>query len=255
MRKYSIILLSLFLLFSCKAKYKVKENSANETLTANKVIQFHYDNGKDFQSINIRANAKYRDEKQSHSVTADIRIKKDEIIWINIKLLGFPVAKAIITPNKVSYYEKINNTYFDGNFDVLSNWLGTALDFDKVQNLFLGNAIDDLTKGNYVAKIENEYYKLTERLESGTTKEFYFEGANFLVKKETIIQSLQKRSLEVHYPSHTKINNIFIPNSITIRAKKEEEVKIDLDYKNITFDEKLNYSFSIPNGYEEIIIN
>ena len=33
-----------------------------------------------FPAQNIRANAKYKDDKQSHSVTADIRIKKDEII-------------------------------------------------------------------------------------------------------------------------------------------------------------------------------
>ena len=41
------------------------------------------------------------------------------------------MAKALITPTKVSYYEKINNTYFEGDFSLLSNWLGTDLDFQK----------------------------------------------------------------------------------------------------------------------------
>jgi hypothetical protein len=48
---------------------------------------------------------------------------------------------------------------------------------------------------------------------------------------------------------------MFLPNEISINAQQEKEVKIDLIYKNITFDEKLSYSFSIPDGFEEVTIN
>jgi hypothetical protein len=58
-----------------------------------KIINGHYANKHDFKTLNIRANAKYEDEKQSHSMNADIRIKKDEIIWINIKILAFQLQK------------------------------------------------------------------------------------------------------------------------------------------------------------------
>ena len=140
MKKIIIVFIGLFFLVSCKSKQSVLESAANESLAAAKIISGHYENEKNFSTLNIRANAKYKDDKQSHSVTADIRIKKDEIIWINVKLLGFPVAKALITPEKVSYYEKINNTYFEGDFSLLSNWLGTELDFNKVQNLLTGTS-------------------------------------------------------------------------------------------------------------------
>ena len=142
-------ILSTFLivfLIGCKSKQAVATAAANENTEVSKVIKGHYTNDFDFKTLNIRANARYEDEKQSHSMNADIRIKKDEIIWINIKFFGIPMAKAIITPTKVSYYEKLNGTYFEGDFSMLSNWLGTDLDFNKVQNLFLGKAIDDLTK-------------------------------------------------------------------------------------------------------------
>ena len=58
----------------------------------------------------------------------------------------------MITPSKVSYYEKINNTYFEGDFSMLSNWLGTDLNLNKVQNLFLGKAIDNLTKDRWISE-------------------------------------------------------------------------------------------------------
>ena len=106
-------------------------------------------NKSDFKTLYIKSNVKYNDEKQSQNLTAEIKIKKDEQILVSIRFLGITMAKALITPASVSYYEKLNSTYFEGDFSTLSKWLGTDLDFNKVQNILIGQAIDDLTKGKY----------------------------------------------------------------------------------------------------------
>mgnify|MGYP003391551449 FL=1 len=251
-------ILSAFLivfLIGCKSKQSVATAAANENTEVSKVINGHYKNQHDFKTLNIRANAKYEDEKQSHSMNADIRIKKDEIIWINIKFLGIPMAKAMITPTKVSYYEKINNTYFEGDFSMLSNWLGTDLDFSKVQNLFLGKAIDDLTKDKWVSEVVEKMFKLSLPNSSDIAKEFYFEGANYLLKKETITQASQNRNLEIRYPSFKEEKGMFLPNEINIKAEQKNKVTIDIEYKNTTFNENLSYPYSVPSGYTAVEIN
>ena len=251
-------ILSAFLivfLIGCKSKQAVATAAANDNIEVTKIINGHYKNEHDFSTLNIRANAKYEDEKQSHSMNADIRIKKDEIIWINIKFLGIPMAKAMITPTKVSYYEKINNTYFEGDFSMLSNWLGTDLDFQKVQNLFLGKAIDDLTKDKWVSEVVEKMFKLSLPNGSDVSKEFYFEGANYLLKKETITQASKNRNLEIRYPSFKEEKGMFLPNEINIKAEQKDKVTIDIEYKNTTFNENLSYPFSIPSGYTAIEIN
>ena len=251
-------ILSAFLivfLIGCKSKQSVTTAAANENTEVSKVINGHYKNEHDFTTLNIRANAKYEDEKQSHSMNADIRIKKDEIIWINIKFLGIPMAKAMITPTKVSYYEKINNTYFEGDFSMLSNWLGTDLDFQKVQNLFLGKAIDDLTKDKWVSEVVEKMFKLSLPNSSDVAKEFYFEGANFLLKKETISQASQNRNLEIRYPSYKEEKGMFLPNEINIKAEQKDKITIDIEYKNTTFNEDLSYPYSVPSGYTAVEIN
>ena len=250
--------LSAFLivfLIGCKSKQSVATAAANENTEVSKVIKGHYKNQHDFKTLSIRANAKYEDEKQSHSLNADIRIKKDEIIWINIKFLGIPMAKAMITPTKVSYYEKINNTYFDGDFSMLSNWLGTDLDFSKVQNLFLGKAIDDLTKDKWISEVVDKMFKLSLQKDSDITKEFYFEGGNYLLEKETIAQASQNRNLEIRYPSYKEEKGMFLPNEINIKAEQKDKVTINIEYKNTTFNENLSYPYSVPSGYTAIEIN
>jgi len=242
-------------LIGCKPKQTVATAAANENTEVSKVINGHYKNQHDFKTLNIRANAKYEDEKQSHSMNADIRIKKDEIIWINIKFLGIPMAKAMITPTKVSYYEKINNTYFEGDFSMLSNWLGTDLDFNKVQNLFLGKAIDDLTKDRWISEVVDKMFKLSSPTDVDVSQEFYFEGANYLLKKETIKQVSQNRNLEIRYPSYKEEKEMFLPNEINIKAEQKSKVTIDIEYKHTTFNEDLSYPYSVPSGYTTVEIN
>lgn len=162
-KKISCLLLLLLFLSACKTTQTVTESNANEELAATNVIKEHYNLTSAFKTLNIRANAKYEDHKQSVGVTADIRIQKDELIWVSVKKFGITMARAQITPKKVSYYEVLNGTYFDGNYDLISNWLGTDLDFQKVQNLFLGKALDDLTKEKYIASIVDGLYKVAPK--------------------------------------------------------------------------------------------
>lgn len=249
----AIILISF--LVGCKTNQVVVTTSANENTDVTKIIKGHYQNQHNFTTLNIRANAKYEDKKQSHSLNADIRIKKDQIIWINIKFLGIPMAKAMITPSKVSYYEKINNTYFEGDFSLLSNWLGTDLDFNKVQNLFLGKAIDDLTKDNWISEINEKLFKLSIPSNASVNKEFYFESANYLLKRATISQVNRNRSLEIYYPSFKEDNAMYLPNEINIKAEQKDKVSLNIAYKNTIFNEELSYPFSIPSGYSAVEIN
>ena len=153
MKKY-IGLLSFCLLVSCSAKKAVvAEKVANDKLSAEKIIENHYKNKLNFNTLYIKSSVNYKDSNLSQNVTAEIKIKKDEIILVSIRILGITMAKALITPEKVQYYEKLNSSYFDGNYSALSKLLGAELDFQKVQNLLLGEAFDNLKNGKSLPEI------------------------------------------------------------------------------------------------------
>nr|WP_262410595.1 DUF4292 domain-containing protein [Flavobacterium johnsoniae] len=109
MKKYIIIVLISVFVVSCKSKaVAVQNTNTAEVVTKkdNKAIEKHYENKLDFSTLYIKASAKYVDEKQSQNVTAEIRIEKDKQILISVRFLGITMAKALITPSVVSYYEK-----------------------------------------------------------------------------------------------------------------------------------------------------
>ncbi len=252
-------LLLLFItvsLFSCRAtKPVLKQSHAKDEIASEKIIAGHYANKTDFKTIYIKSSVHYEDEKQSQNVSAEIRIKKNEIISVSIRFLGITMAKALITPNKVQYYEKIGGKFFEGNYQALSQFLGTDLDFNKVQNLFIGQALDDLTKEKYINSIEDKLYKLENSQDSKTKKTFYFDSESFHVTKQLISQAEQSRSLQIVYPEYKQYLEMNLPVSILIDALMEKgRTNIKIDYNSATFNEEINFPYSVPEGYEQIFI-
>jgi hypothetical protein len=257
MKKYISLFLVIFLV-SCKAKVVVVPETKVATdniMAADKIIENHYNNKNDFSTLYIKANAKYQDDKQSQNVTAEIKIKKDDRILISVRVLGITMAKAMITPTSVQYYEKIGNKYFEGDYAGLSKWIGTDLDFNKVQNIFLGKALDDMHKAKYQVSIIDKWYKLENNSDSLTKKAFFFEGDNFLIKKQEVTQPSLERTLQIQYPDYKKYNEMILPLSLIIDAfQKDTQTSINIDYKNVTFNEDLSFPYSVPEGYERIFI-
>ncbi|WP_235924344.1 DUF4292 domain-containing protein [Flavobacterium lotistagni] len=242
---------------SCKSKAAVvKEGKAKETMGADSIIAQHYLNNKNFKTLYIKADAHYQDENRSQNVNAEIKIKKDQTILISIRVLGITMAKALITPAEVKYYEKINGQYFEGDYSLLSRWLGTDLDFSKMQNLLIGQAIDDLRQGSFTSSIEETLYKLIDNASNGTSKTYYFESGKSMVKKQIISQETQGRSVQIVYPNYSQFNPIDLPTAIFIDAQQPKgKVTIEVDYKAVSVDEDLSFPYSVPEGYERIFIN
>ncbi|WP_310555236.1 DUF4292 domain-containing protein [Flavobacterium sp.] len=252
--------LLVFVLFSCKSKQKaVMQNSENKDAskeTIANIIQNHYGLKRDFKTAYIKAGVDYEDAKQSLSLSADIRIKKNEIILISVKFIGITMAKAIITPTQVRYYEKAGNKFFEGDYKTLSNWLGTDLDFQKVQNIILGQAIDDLTKGKYRMIVENNAPKLEEISQGKFNKTFVFDINSFWLTSQQIEQVQPQRKLIVNYLNYKPYPETVLPGELLIFANQDSKTtKISIEYKNATFNEELTYPYSVPSGYEQIKIN
>ena len=256
------VILTIIFLCSCKSKAVFVTTKApisilktDSVITSKKIIQNHYGNKNDFSTLFIKASAKYKDEKNSQSVTAEIKIKKDEMILVSIRFLGITMAKALITPKEVKYYEKISGTYFEGNYASLSQWLGTDLDYYKIQNMLIGQPIDDLKKGEYLFSLTDKFYKL-KVTEDKTEKSFFFEAERYLLKKQEIIQSEMERSLEVDYPNFQDFGTIILPANLIINAaQKKGKTNISIDYNSAIFNEELSFPYSVPDGYDKIFIN
>lgn len=255
MKRFLAIALLVFLT-SCKSKAVAVETVKVPTrVKASTIIENYYNNKIDFSTLYIKSNVQYADDKQTQNVTAEIRIKKDEQILVSVRFLGITMAKASITPTSVSYYEKMGGRYFEGDFSTLSEWLGTDLDFDKIQNMLLGRAIDDLEKGKYTESFTDQVYRLDDASTTDFKKSFYFDANTFLLNKQEISQTAKGRMIQMAYSDNAVYKEITLPSKVSINAIQEKgKTQINFDYNTITVNEELSFPYSVPNGYKRIII-
>jgi hypothetical protein len=180
-------------------------------------------------------------------------MEKDKAIWLSAPL---GIVKAYITPDRVSFYNKLDNEYFDGDFSYLSGILGTDLDFEKVQNLLLGDALFDLRDEKYAMDIANNYYRLKPKNSGDLFKTlFQIEPINYKMASQQISQPWKNRLLEVNYKNYQTINKWLLPDKIAIVAVEGDHINtISIEYRNMEFNRALSFPYDIPSGFKEIAL-
>lgn len=244
----------LVLLSSCKSSKLLTDTTFDESLTARTIIRNHYKNEVDFKTLTGKLRIEYSDGESVQSVGVSLRMEKDKAIWLSAPL---GVVKAMITPGRVSFYNKLENNYFDGSFEYLSKLLGTELDFKKVQNLLLGEALFDLRDERYEVSVNASTYELKPLKSADLFKTFFtVNPGTFKLASQQISQPLQKRLLEIRYKDYQEKNNKIVPNTVGILAiDNNQRNVIDIEYRNIEFNTKVSFPYKVPSGYEKIVLN
>lgn len=242
-------------LSACGSKKAKMESVAPEDAAVAAVVANHYSNEVNFNTLQGKLSVRYTTEERDQSVTVSFRMKKNDTIWMSGQLLGIPLAKVLITPNSVQFYEKISRTYFDGDFRLLSDLLGTPLDYQKIQNLLLGQAIYDLREERYKLSESSRGYQLQPSAETFLKKLFLLDAGNYKTLAQQIGEANSNRSVTITYPEYQKIGQQLFPGEIQIVANEgAQNTRIDMQFRGIDLNVPVSFPFSIPSGYEEILI-
>ncbi|WP_340157378.1 DUF4292 domain-containing protein [uncultured Maribacter sp.] len=249
--KYALPMVMVIFMASCKSTKVISGGTVDAKLSSKSVIKAHYQNEAGFKTLAGRVKISYSDGETSQNVSVSLRMEKDKAIWMSAPL---GIVKAYITPDRVSFYNKLENEYFDGDFSYLSDLLGTEVDFSILQNLLTGQAIIDLRQGKYDIGISNESYRLTPEEQDVLYKTlFQVEPKNFKMALQQLSQPLEKRVLEIAYKNYQSLDNEILPNKIMVKAiTKDSENNIDLEFKNLELNGTVNFPYSIPKGFNEI---
>ncbi|TVZ52737.1 DUF4292 domain-containing protein [Dokdonia sp. Hel_I_53] len=253
MKKYSYLFIFI-LLASCSGTKKIATSESAEDITSSRLINEYYANALEYKTMDARTRLRYEDKNNSQSVTVTIRIEKDKKIWLNASLLGISGARALITPDKVQFYDKLNRQYFEGDFRFLSEYLGVDIDFFQLQRLLSGQTVYDLREGKYDFKKTAVGYTITPRKQlEGINLLFSISSENFMVDRQRVEQPAENVSLDVVYGAYRNVEGKPFPTQIDILANdNQNQTRVSIDFRDIDINVDTNFPFSIPSGYSKI---
>ena len=254
MKFIKYILLFTIVLTSCKTKKNmIDANAVAKEISAKKVAKKHIAANFDNKTIDAKLKVNFNNGKTKQSLTVNMKIIKDEVIWLKGSKF-ITVFKAKITPTSVSYYSPVFKNYFEGDFSMIEDLLGVEINFEQLQNLFLGQSLLNVKEKKQEVKIENNRYILFPEKQAELFDIFFtINPSHFKLDEQSIVNVSKGLRLDVTYPSYNLIEKVVFPSEINIKAKNEKSITdINLSYKSVFFDTDVKMSFNIPNGYKRL---
>ncbi|MDA8850317.1 DUF4292 domain-containing protein [Flavobacteriaceae bacterium] len=247
---YSIVLSLLFA--GCKSTKTLQSSGTlDSNMSVRQVVKNHNKLETKFTTLQGRLKVEYIQGDRSETHTLTLRMGYDNTIWVNAFL---SMVRVKITPDRVRFYNKLDKTYFDGDYALISELLGTNLGFENLQNLLLGEAVFDINPKEFKQLKHASAYKLTPKKSNPLFELLYIiNPVYFKLDAQQLSQSLKQNTLNIKYQSYQKTHGIVIPESLSIKAiNTDEQTTLNLNIKSVILDQPLRFPFKIPKGFKAI---
>jgi hypothetical protein len=281
---FSIIVFS-FLLSSCKSTREQAKEKAVRNRTAGFVLKRYNESRFDYDWLGMKVDADFGTESESSGFKATIRMRKDSLIWVSITpALGIEMIRVMITPDSLKYLSKIpeNKFYYIGTFEDVNRLIGTAFDFEMLQQLLVGNAIglekderrfrsevdgdDYLLISKYRRKVRRVVGVDDRKLENDTIRvnpddprfqktkkrsddaddlivsRYWFEAAHFRLVNSVFNDLLRQRTLEISYSDFRPNEQQFYPSHCRLTITNPTSKQI-LNYEITKISSGKSYEF------------
>jgi hypothetical protein len=188
---------------------------------------------------------------KDYEFNAFIRLQKDKKIWISINatLLGIEAFRALITPDSAKVLNKLDKVYQMRSVNYLQEITHLPFDFNVLQSLILGNPI--YLDSNIL------YYRKDIQgisvLSIGMIFRNYLTLNNDLTLKHSIlddVDQMKDRSCDISYGDYEKVDTTLFSTYRKIVVSEKGRLDVEMSFKNIRFNENLDFPFSVPKNYK-----
>ncbi len=199
-------------------------------------------------------------EGNHFSISGHMRMKKDSAIFISMApLLGIEIARVLLTPDSVKIVNRIDNTYFIGDYRFIHGFLNTYLDFHMLQALLVGNDFSHFPYENFTLSNDKDKLLLqsNDRRPPGRgmrnmsfQQNLWLNNQDFSIEENLLYEPLTRRSLRARYISHAIVDDQTLPREfMLIFTEPGMRASLDIRYNRTSLDTQRPISFSIPGNY------
>lgn len=248
--------LSLVAVFSCSSKKSTLSKSAGEkeisragrlrVLHQVEAHQLH------FTTFSGRAKSKIAINRDRYDVTANIRIERDKAIWISVTaLMGVEAGRILITPDSIKIINRLQAEYVSKPFEYLYKFTSDELDFFSLQQLLVGNVIQEafmkdseiwINERGYSLRDQRNDLQYSTQLDTGYRPVF-----------TALNDAIRNQHVEAYYENYQSFTGRTFPNQVKISIISEGlKLQSEMRYSRVVYDETLDMPFNIPTRYKEI---
>ena len=240
------LIIFLILLSSCKKELVGVKSKKSKDVNVEEI---------DFDYFLTRTKVKYSEGDKQVNGTANIRIKKDSLIWFSVSpSIGIEATRVKISKDTAIVINRLDKEYYVFNFDEISRYFNFKIDFDMIQAILLGNLARPIDNQSKIAK-EDKYYMIKQN--SGPVDfQSYVLQDNKKIETVLINETETSNFMTLKYSEFKETGDYLFPKvclvNLTYKSKKGPVVtSINLQHNRAEISPKvLKFPFKIPPKYE-----
>lgn len=241
-----LLLLPLIVLSACSKKVIAPKSVIKSSTLAIEEIDFEYLHGK--------ARMVVRNNNKEQEFKANIRVRKDSVIWMNFTVVGLQGGRALINQDSITILNNVKNEYFVFDFKELSKKLNFEVNYQMIQSAMLGNLIMSRSESDSVEEKTATY--LVKQKQQHVDILNFISSATMKIQKVEMKESDSHNSVTINYGNFQPLENKMFPYDGTINVFYKTaggllNTTIIFEYtKAEVGDKELKFPFNIPKKYE-----
>lgn len=246
MRLFSVLICSAVLVFSSCGKKLLPTSTVEEEYALEKF---------EFEYLQAKSKIRFNSPDRNLSSSANIRMKKDSIIWISVTpVFGIEAARGFISQDTIVFLDRVNKDVYRYNYKSLSSALNFEVDFQMIQSIFLGNQVFDFQGDDKFSKRAGELTidQKRGRFELETSASVNSRKVEFIKVREIP----DGNKMEIIFSEFSAVDNQSFPfnTNVEIIAKGsdgDESTQVQINHSNLEVgDSPISFPFSVPGKYE-----
>lgn len=243
------LLVSVSLITSCSKKLQSTLPTTPSTPNTNLTIE-----SIDFEYFHGKARMILRDANKEREVKANIRVRKDSVIWMNFQVLGIQGGRVLINKDSITILSNVANEYYVFDYNDLSKRFNFPINYDVIQASLLGNPIMKRSEDDIVEQLSSMY--LLKQKAGSVDVINFVNSAAAKIEKVELKESDSNNTLNISYSNFQPVGNKLFPYNGTISlfykaASNLLNTTIIFEYNKAEVgDRELRFPFNIPKKYD-----
>ena len=245
--QWLLLILSIFIFSACSKKIiaPVKPSIRSASLAIEEI---------DFEYLHGKARLALRDGNKEQEVKANIRIRKDSVIWMNFSVIGIQGGRALINQDSITILSDVKKEYFVFDFKELSKKLNVEVNYKIIQSAMLGNLL--MARSDQDSVEEKSATYLLKQTSGHVDNLNFISVATMKIQKVEMKENNTHNSVTINYANFQPVGNKMFPYDGTINAFYKTaavllNTTIIFEYtKAEVGDRELKFPFKIPKKYD-----
>lgn len=251
MNKLKIFLIAFGLitfLIGCKSTRKTV--STTETINAEMVLKQLLKNQVKADWLDAQVKITYKDASMSQTANANVRMKKDSLVWISVKKLGFEVVRAQVTKDSVYFLDRFNQNYAVKDLNFLSKMYNLPASLETLQALLLGNPIFFSTSDLQLESTAQQHHLFTK---AEKNSDFWVNKENGQLQQMRLQDGSNTMNLWTENYQQISDNQYFSSiRKIDVTSPELENLNLILEFTKVELNQPKTIRFEIPTHYTRL---